>query len=423
MRVDEISYRSLLEPFKAGMVVIDGFGEKSLGHISYDGYQNLTLDLIRVLDNADATHESASSLKCIGRAIGVLETGECATLVNLIPTKFGHRHRKHRVVTSSYRVGEMFVGDDVFSEEKFDGISVESNGLMEWMDQRPLKTTIGEAGKFIAEYTKPRMPPVTLGDGTALQIAFGYSVEHNLVPGEKFTLPQSASVNIRTPTPSTFTALYCKALGFNRLVMLLTSAFMPLTSIHIQAGGSSFGAFGRYKTYDVVSKIEYHRLDSLYTDMRQDFEKVVDVWFELCDRHEMSFNLYFNTWAQINRMGWDIRFLRIVQSLEAFDRENNPGRAVLRERLESLLEIPYNILETDAAKKEFVKYVTDTRNNYSHGDIQNPENPGQYVMDLARNTKRLEILLHANAIHALPIPDPTKNQIMESKLRQMNGFM
>ena len=162
--------------------------------------------------------------------------------------------------------------------------------------------------------------------------------------------------------------------------------------------------------------------------MREDFAGAVNGWFELYGRHEASLNLYFNTWAQKNRVSTDIWFLRTVQSLEAFDKEDKPDRAPsggrskargkksgqvrrsLKKRLESLLAIPYKILETGTTKEEFVKYATWVRNNYSHGDIQDPEDLRRYAADLAKNAKRLELLMHGNLIHALPIPDLRKAQ-------------
>ena len=434
-----VSGRSLLEPFRVGVAVIDGLGESVSGHISYDGYHGLTLDLATVVYTADAEY-NASAPESIERAIGVLETGECATLKNLVRTKHRVSCRKRSAFTSSYTITEMFVGDGVF-DTKCDLISVKFKGLVEWMNQRPLKMSFDETSdKLTVEYTNPHIPEVALDDGTTLEIAFGYAEEHNLVPAEKFTLPQSTSVNMRTKAPSSFDALYYKALRFNRLVMLVTNAFMPLTSIQVEADGDLFGVFGKHRAYGAASRIDYLDFNSHYTDVRPDFAGMVNGWFALYGRHNASLDWYFDTWAQTGRLSLDMQFLRTVQSLEAFDKERNPGRTpsgkrpkacykknrqdrpALGRRLESLLEIPYRTLETGATKEEFVEYVTQTRNNYSHGDIQDPENPRRYAVDLAKNTKRLELLMHGNVVHELPIPDHVKDEIMASKVLQLDEF-
>ena len=248
----QISDRSLLEPFRVSVVVIDGLGKKRSGHISYDGGQNLTLDLA----TTDAADKDGAR-DCVERAIGVLETGECATLKNLFLTRHKHAHGKRSVVTASYVVGEMFVGRDAFDAEKFDRISVKFKGLLEWMDQRPLKTTDRAADKFSVEYTNPRIPAVALDDGSTLEVVFLYTRESNPVPTERFTLPQSTEFNIRARAPASFKSLYYKALQFNRLIMVLTNTFMPLTSIQVRAGGDLFGVFGRYRTHGATDKIHY----------------------------------------------------------------------------------------------------------------------------------------------------------------------
>ena len=433
-----ISDRSLLEPFKVGVAVIDGLGEKKSGHISYDGSQNLALDLATT-DATDAAGKD-SVRNGVERAIGVLETGELATLKNLSLTKHRCGRGKYHAVTSSYAVGEMFVGKDVFDADKFDLISVKFKGLLEWMDRRPLKTTDLAADKFSVKYTKPRIPAVALDDGSTLEVVFLYTRESSSVPAEKFTLPQSTAFNIRTKTPIPFKPLYYKALQFNRLIMLFTNTFMPLTSIQVRAGGDMFGVFGRYRTYRATDKINYFEFNSHYTDMLGDFAGAVNGWFELYGRHKASLNLHFNTWAQKNRMSLDVWFLRTVQSLEAFDKENKPDRESpggrsksryknrqskrsLKKRLESLLEIPYRILETGTTEAEFIAYVKWVRDNYSHGDIQDPENLRRYAADLAENAKKLELLMHGNVIHELPIPDSVKCKIMESKVRQLDQFV
>lgn len=435
-----VSGRSLLEPFKVGVDIIDGLGKSVSGHVSYDGYHGLTLDLATVLDTADAAYNSASAPETVGRAIGVLETGECATLKNLIRTRQRLSCRKLSAFTSSYLITEMFVGDGVF-DAKCDRISVKFKGLLEWMDQRPLKRSIDKTSdKLTVEYTNPKMPAVALADGSTLKIAFDYTDERSLIPTEKFTLSQSASVNIQTKAPSSFDALYLKALRFNRLVMLATNTFMPLMSIQVRAGGDLFGVFGRYRAYGEAGRINYLAFNSRYTDVRRNFSSMVNGWFALYAKHKASLDWYFGTWAQMERLSLDMRFLRTVQSLEAFDKERNTGRipsgkrpkasgkknkqdrSVLGKRLESLLEIPYRTLETGATKEEFVEYAKWARNNYSHGDIQDPENPRQYAVDLAKNTKRLELLMHGNVIHELPIPDHVKDKIMASKVLQLDEF-
>lgn len=397
-------------------MVIDGFGEKRSGHISHDSDQNLTLDLATA-DTTNTADEDTSVPTDIERAIGVLETGECATLKNLSLTKHRRCTRKYSVVTVSYSIGEMFVGDDVFSAQKFDLISVTFKGLLEWMDQRSLKTTHKTANKFAIEHTNPQIPAVTLDDGSTLEVVFIYK-EHKTIPTEEFALLQSTAFNIRTKVPISFKSLYYKALQFNRFIMLVTNTFMPMTSIQVRAGGDLFGVLGRYKTYDSTIRINYPDFNSHYTDMRQNFGSAVNGWFDLYGRHEVSLNLYFDTWVQKNRMGLDIQFLRTVQSLESFDKENEPKKRMLKERLQTLLEIPYNILEAGTTKSDFVNYVIKIRNSYSHGDVQDPKNLRQYAVDLLKGIRMLELLLHGNVIHALPIPNNTKNKIMANKIHQ-----
>lgn len=417
----EVLHRSLLEPFKVGIVMIEGFEERIAGHVSYDRRQNITLDLVTALETAKP---KASMPRNVKRAIGVLETGEYATLENMVSFRENTLNKPGRLVAkSSYVVSGLSVGESVFCAEKFDGIVVNFQGLLQWMDQRPFKKSFGTAlDKVTVEYTNPHIPALTLDDGSALEIRFLYSVESNLVPVDNFTMPQSTAVCIRARTPASFSSLYRKALQFNRMVMLFAGALMPLTSLQVHAGGELFGVFGRYRSYD-AGRTNYHRFNSRYTDMRDDFGGMVNEWFKFYAKHEASLDLYFDTWSQASNMSLDVEFMRVVRSLEAFHKENNRGDMHLRKRLEDMLEIPYKVPEAGTTKKEFARYVTEVRNRYAHGDIRDLENPRQYAKNLVKSIARLGVLMHGNVLHEMSIPDRVKDGIMASKIRQLDEFV
>ena len=440
--------RSLLEPFKVRALVTDGLGERAYGHISYDGH--LILDIVSVRDGAN--QPAAGMPERVERAACVLETGERATLEGMHVLHENSKIKKGlRAITAKYRVHAMFVGEGVLDAEKFDGIAVRFDKLLEWTDQQAVTMTDQDldACKASFEYKSPRALKAEIDNETTLQIRFPYAYAHPGIPASNFNLPQSAEAVIRTKAPASLDSLYQKALRFNRLIVLVSTARMPLTSVSLTAAGGTFGMFGKYVNFDATDKVDYFDFSSHYAEIGEHFESMVGGWFAFYERYQKSLDLYFDTWTKGYRVDLDIRFLRVVRSLEAFHRakfgsagqaaepgltENDSAQAaarpgakpepwiVLEKRLEALLEIPYEVLEPGTDRGRFAKKVSVVRNYHSHGLIEDKEKDMPEVKDLIRYTNRLEILMHANMIHELSVPGDLKGKIMARKIRWMGQW-
>ena len=226
-----ISSRSLLEPFKVAVVITEGFGEKIPGHISYDEGQKPVLNLALLKDGEKPTGEFPFVPQKVKRAIGVLETNDYVTLrdVNLGSGRFSLKEHSS-AITVSYKVSEMFVGDSVCDKTEFEEIGITFRGLLEWMNQRTLETNAVDvpARKFSVDYSNPRIPTITLDDGTAVTVFFPYSVVHSAVPVENFVWTQPVVAYLRPESPLALSPLCHKALQLNQLVTLVTDTPMPL---------------------------------------------------------------------------------------------------------------------------------------------------------------------------------------------------
>lgn len=410
--------RSLLEPFKIGVVMIEGFGGRVSGHISYDGRQKLTLNLITLIDAADQASKGVYMPRHVERAVGVLETGEYAVLEGVVVNSQAISGERYAVNSSSYSIRAMLGGKDVLDARAFDWIVVGFKGLSEWLDQKAGKTELGDSGRLGFEYQNPQMPEVLLGDGTALRLSFSYSYTPTVTPAGDFRLSQSASIGVITTAPSPPDSLYSAALRFNRLIMLVANRRMPLTFAHFGTADSEFALFGGHDPYD-FDAIDYSDLGSYYTDMEGHFSSMVNGWFAYCERYDRSLNLYFDTWTQHDRLDQDILFLRVVRSLEALHRKDHARRRALKARLEDLLEIPYEILEPGIDKEQFAQSVQDIRNYRSHGFIEDLERRMPETQELRRITRRLELLMHGNMVYKLSIPSDLKAKIMEKKIQYL----
>ena len=422
LKHDAVLDRSMLEPFKIGVVMIDGLEENTSGHISYDRNQNLTLNLTSVLD-ATGQIRKAKAPTAVRRAVGVLETGEYATLEHVYLSRQNRLSRPGRLVSkSSYRIHRMFVGENILDAEKFDRIAVSFKGLLEWMNQRTVQTKERDfdGEKLVFEYKNPQIPKAMLDDGTTLQMSFAYSYGSSGAPTANFDLPQSVAVGIQAKTPTSFNEMYSKAWQLNRLIALVANTRMPLTSIRVRAGDAVFGVFGKRVAYDTTS-VDYFELISYYTDIGESFEDMANSWFAFYKRHTLSLELYFKTWDQQERMDSVMLFLSIIRAVEGFHREDNPNRMKLKERIRDLLKVPYEILEPSTTEEEFVESVVNTRDYHSHGIIQDLEGRIQ-KFELTKATQRLTLLMHGNMIHALSVPDSLKDKIMARKIRELEQW-
>ena len=440
--------RSLLEPFDIRVLVIDGFGENVLGHISYDGRQGLMLDVMAVRGGTDRA--IAGMPERVERAIGVLETGEYVTLEDMSVRQQSLKYGEpHSAIVHTYRVRKMFVGKEALDAEEFDGISIRSEKLLEWMNQ-PAFTKNHEdalAGRTSFEYKQPPALEFTLGDGTTLNVDFFQRSPPN-VPVENFNLSQSATASIRTKAPASLKSLYSKALRLNRLIMLLANTRMPLTYAGVQAGGREFELFGGSTSFDARDKVGYFDFSSYYQEIGGRFGSVVEGWFEFYAKYEKSLDRYFETWTKDYRVDLGIRFLRVAQSLEAFHRakfgsarrtergrpkddterapgcrkKSGKGRIGLEERLEDLLEIKYEILEPGMDKKRFALEIRAIRDYHSHGFIEETENDMPGFSGMRKHANRLDLLMHGNMVDELPLPKRLKREIMKKKIGWMRQW-
>ena len=440
--------RSMREPFTIRALVTDGLGERAYGHISYDGL--LTLDVVSVREGAD--QPVAGMPERVERAACVLETGERATLEGMHVLHKDSKIRKHlRVITATYRVRAMFVGKDALDAKEFDGIVVRFDKLLEWTGQQAVTVTDQDLDtcKAVFEYKRPRTLKAEIDDETTLEIHFSYTCAFPGVPAANFNLPQSAEAVIRTKVPASLDSLYNKALRLNRLIVLVANARMPLTSVSLTNAGGTFGMFGEYVNFDATDEVDPLDFSSRYGEIGGHFESMVGGWFEFYEKHKKSLDLYFETWTSSYRVDLDIRFLRVVRSLEAFHREksgsasqaaepdlpendsalaarskaNPEKRGIgLKKRLEDLLDIPYEILEPGMDRELFAQEVGVVRNYHSHGLIEDKEKYMPEVAKLIIYTNMLEILMHANMIHDLSIPGDLKGKIMARKIPQMRQW-
>ena len=314
----------------------------------------------------------------------------------------------------------MFVGVTQYNIDlKFNKIIIPYTSLYTWLapDTINMRNMPNQSEhKRIIEHISPKSIEVILDDKFTLQINYGYSVPSTAVVKD-FIIRQSAAMILISKKPLTFSALYKKANYLRNFLILLTGTKIQPKSIKVAVhGDEAITVFPDQKVYDnVVDEQEFHRLDSNYRQIEENFEEVICNWFKLSEKYRHPFYLYFQTKLEQHMLTLEIEFLRIVQALETSHRIEVSPTGTLEERLKHIFKNSHNISNSGIPQNEFIEKVVKIRHYYAHGFIQDLEKNMPDGPEFVQITSRLDLLMYGYIIGKLKIPDELKNSIMQKK--------
>ena len=166
------------------------------------------------------------------------------------------------------------------------------------------------------------------------------------------------------------------------------------------------------------------KMDFNYQEIAGEFDRALASWFAMHEKYSRSMDIYFHARLDDPMLVTDIKFIRLVQALEAFHRAKHPDRhsegerTSIREAVEDLVsDLPYGIFGKRLTKSDFLSTVATARSYLLHGFIRDsePDMPGR--ARLAHTIQRSGLLLYGCYLGGLDIDAGLKRGIMEKKMR------
>ena len=106
-----------------------------------------------------------------------------------------------------------------------------------------------------------------------------------------------------------------------------------------------------------------------FTDIRDDFEKIINKWLEAYKTFETAFNLYFDAKTGAHKTTLEWQFLALVHAIEAAHPENSPDKKdwlPLEEKVETFIEPFKDRIGNAEERKTLIDAIVHTRNYLTH---------------------------------------------------------
>ena len=359
---------------------------------------------------------------------GVLETGEYVLLnrCHLNRSTTTHATNSQSVMTRRYRAMEMFVGIDLSNQDLiFDGISVSYTSMYTWLNPDPIQITLSDPNseKITFTHTAPKYSKTILNEKFSLQIGYEY-----LMPSthtKDFTISQNMGATLHSNEKLSLTQLQQKINYFRNFLMFATDATVQEISTKVILSDKNLVTiFSDHRTFDdIIDEYDSDKMNFLYTDIKDQYEDIISDWFRFYAQYEKPLDLYFRTKLEQPHLTYEIEFLRIMQSLEAFHKIKFPAeKDELKSCITHLRKNTNDLMDSSTYSDDFDTKVKNIRNYFVHGLL---EKSGH---DIPPNNERLmlmyklDLLMFACVLKETKIPDILKTRIMTKKIKAVNAI-
>ena len=371
--------------------------------------------------------------------LGVTVDGKLITLYKTF--EISRTHSVPGSITSKYSIRYVLKGDHFENEEKliFDKIICRFHYLKDWINIYGFQTIDIDNNKILIEYQRPNELQFKVDD--KMNASFNFIINS---PGHKYThkavIEQDVELVMTPQSEIQISQLLTYIWHFQNFISL--AVFEPISIINCVIVNSKKGdQIGNTLVSTSIDLYYVENINSfknknrhfreflfLYDDIKLDFEKIIQKWFNQKITMDSITDLFFYNFN--NPKKFDVNsFLNIIHAVETFHRrfylnesiskeEHNirlktiiksvpeiyqtwietklgfSNEPSLQERLEVLLElISVDFLKLFIEDKEkFIKQLKDSRNYYTHysTDLKKKALP---IFELYSLTERLKIIL------------------------------
>lgn len=321
-----------------------------------------------------------------------------------------------RICANSCAVGALLPDT---SSAIYSKLSVRFDCVEQWLSDDPFTATVKEAdGVRLGIDVAYRYPPVFQIDVPAQNLTLGLNHVLHHSPGQcEHTLRQSSYLELIPHSPVALDALFTMSWWSQSLMSLLVGEVVSVREFRCKLLDDRFESNRQTQTVDwLFTQFAKKPAKPIHPAMmvlplarvREQFPEIARRWFALYARSKTALDVFFGSATQPAPFS-DLRFLNMVQALEAYDRSlgtarymdpNDYERAIthvvehipaaiagdhrvslksrlrfgneysLRKRLTGMLmKLPEQIRKRLADNvSRFVERVTDTRNYFAHYD-------------------------------------------------------
>ena len=330
------------------------------------------------------------------------------------------------VANTTYMARQMYVSNaPVPDRPLFARMSVSYTSLFTWLNDYALDTKLNEDMSATITFTPPKQRKTILSDDLSVTILHGHSVSGGAAPRGEFRLPQSAAIMFETPQPVCIDWFYPHIRTFANFLMMGTGGPVQPEAFRMPYSDDTVTVFPSYKTHAGLAwENDIFKMHFNYQEIADSFDAAIASWFSMHKKYSKSMDIYFQAKLDNPALLMDIKFIRLVQGLEAFhrakypDRHSGGARTTIHSTMEELVDgIPYDVFGKKLTKSDFLSTVATARNYISHGFIRDSEPDMPDYARLADTIQRLDLLLYGCYLDELDIDGGLKRGIMEKMLR------
>ena len=428
---------------RLGMWSIPGYASPLCGKVEYDPGHPPRLHVLEHADAAAPFQKWPDRAQARVQSIrGVLETGEHVLLDDCFELAKQTRTVQRQagvapggeeipasttsVANTTHIARQMYVSNaPVPDRPRFARMSVSYTSLFTWLNDYSISTKFNEDMSATITFTPPEERRTPLFDDLSVTILHGHSISGGGAPQKEFRLPQSAAIMFETPHSVSIDWFYPHLNTFANFLMMGTGGPVQPEAFRMPYSDDIITVFPSYRTdAGLYKEGDIFKMHFNYQEIAGAFDRAIASWFAMHKKYSRSMDIYFQARLDDPMLTTDIKFIRLVQGLEAFHRAKHPDRhsegerTSIREAMEELVsDLPYEVFGKKLTKSDFLSTVATARNYFSHGFIRDSEQDMPGHARLAHMIQRSDLLLYGCYLDGLDIDGGLKRGIMEKRLQ------